>query len=63
MSDIQAKIKDYSFQAVEFSKQAAVASKERDFSKGKALMKQAYEASQNCQNLIKQYQRSFRATE
>ena len=41
MSDIKAKIKNYSFQAVEFSKQAAVASKERDFSKGKALMKQA----------------------
>lgn len=41
MTDIQAKIKHYSSQAVEFSKQATVASKERDFSKGKALMRQA----------------------
>ena len=59
MSDIQSQIKQYSSQAVEFSKQAAAASKQRDFSKGKALMKQAYEASQNCQNLIQQYQKTI----
>ena len=41
MTNVRAKIKDYSSQAVEFSKRAAIASKERDFSKGKALMKQA----------------------
>lgn len=56
---VQSQIKHYSSQAVEFSEQAAVASRERDFSKGKALMKQAYEASQNCQNLIEQYQKSL----
>ncbi|MDJ0595926.1 MAG: hypothetical protein QNJ72_39080 [Pleurocapsa sp. MO_226.B13] len=59
MSDIQAEIKRYSSQAVEFSKQAAVASKERDFKKRKALMKQAHQASQNCQSLIQQYQKSL----
>ena len=59
MSDIQSQIKHYLSQAVELSKQAAVASKERDFFKGKALMKQAYEASQNCQNLIEQYPKNL----
>lgn len=60
MTNIQAEIKRYSSQAVELSRQAAVASKEQDFFKGKALMKQAYEASQNCQSLILQYQQSLK---
>ncbi len=59
MADIRAEIKHYSSQAAEFSKQAAVASKLKDFEKRKALMKQAYEASQNCQSLIQQYQHSL----
>lgn len=59
MSDIQAEIKHYSSQAVTLSKQAQEASKIRDYAQGKALMKQAYEASQNCQNLIQQYQQSL----
>ncbi|MDJ0571424.1 MAG: hypothetical protein QNJ53_20575 [Pleurocapsa sp. MO_192.B19] len=58
MTDIQAQIKHYSSQAVELSKQAQEASK-RDFTKGKALMKRAYQASQNCQNLIQQYRQSL----
>ncbi len=59
MTDIQAEIKHYSSQAVELGKQAQKASKKRDFANGKALMKQAYQASQNCQSLIKQYQQSL----
>ena len=59
MSDIQAEIKDYSSQAVELSKQAQKASEKRDFANRKALMKQAYQASQNCQSLIQQYQQSL----
>ena len=58
MSDIQSQIKHYSSQAVEFSKQAQEVSKQ-DFVRGKTLMKQAYEASQNCQNLIQKYQESL----
>ncbi len=50
MTDIQAEIKHHSSQAVEFGKQAQEASKKRDFAKGRVLMKQAYQASQNCQN-------------
>ena len=59
MSDIQAKIKDYSSQAVKLGKQAQEASEKRDFANTKALMKQAYQASQNCQSLIQQYQQSL----
>ena len=59
MSDIQAEIKHYSSQAVELSRQAQEASKKRDFVNRKALMQQAYQASQNCQSLIRQYQQSF----
>lgn len=54
MADIKAEIKYYSSQAVKLSKQAQEASHTRDFDKRKALMKEAYEASQNCQNLIQQ---------
>lgn len=59
MTNIQAEIKYYSSQAVELGKQAAVASGEKDYVRGKALMQQAYQASQNCQNLIQQYQQSL----
>lgn len=59
MSNIQAEIKHYSSQAAKLSKQAQEASKKRDFANEKVLMKQAYQASQNCQNLIQQYQQSF----
>lgn len=59
MSDIQAEIKHYSSQAVILSKQAQEASKIRDYAKGKVLMQQAYQASQNCQSLIQQYQQSL----
>ncbi len=59
MTDIQAEIKHHSSQAVELGKQAQEASKKRDFAKRKNLMQQAYQASQNCQNLIKQYQQSL----
>ena len=61
MTDIQAQIKHYSSQAAKLSKQAQEASKERDFTQGKALMKRAYEASQNCQNLIQQYQKGLKS--
>jgi hypothetical protein len=59
MSDIQAEIKHYSSQAVTLSKQAQEASKIRNYATVQALMKQAYQASQNCQNLIQQYQQSL----
>ncbi len=59
MSNIQAQIKHYSSQAVTLSKQAQEASKIRDYAQGKVLMQQAYQASQNCQNLIQQYQQSL----
>jgi hypothetical protein len=59
LSDIQAEIKHYSSQAVTLSKQAQEASKIRDYAKGKVLMKQAHQASQNCQNLIQQYQQNL----
>lgn len=55
MTDIKSQIKHYSSQAVELSKQAAIASKKRDFTRRQTLMKQAYEASQHCQNLIQKY--------
>ena len=61
MSDIQAEIKHYSSQAVELSKQAQKASKKQDFTQRKTLMKQAYQASQNCQNLIQQYEQSLKS--
>jgi len=58
MTDIKAQIKHYSNQAVVLSKKAQQASKQ-DFARGKTLMKQAHQASQNCQSLIHQYQESL----
>ncbi|MGV2831632.1 hypothetical protein [Myxosarcina sp. GI1(2024)] len=59
MSDIQAQIKHYSSQAVKLSKQAKEASRLRDFARGKVLLEQAHQASQQCQNLIQQYRQNF----
>lgn len=63
MSDIKAQIKHHSSLAAKLSRQAQEASKLRDFAIARALMKQARQASQNCQHLIQQYQQLSLDTE
>ncbi len=58
MSDLQSQIRLESSQAAQLSKEAVAAFAAKNFTQGKALMKQAVEAGRRCQNLIHQYTQS-----
>ena len=53
--DLEAQIRIESSQAAQLSKEANYAFARKNFSQGKALMKQAVEAGRRCQSLIQQY--------
>jgi hypothetical protein len=54
--DLELQIRVESSQAAKLSKEANHAFAAKNFAQGKALMKQAVEAGQRCQNLIQQFQ-------
>ena len=54
MENIKTEIKRESSRAAKLSQEAKSAFAVRDLATGKVLMKQAVEASKNCQNLIEQ---------
>ena len=55
MEDLKANIEKEATRAAQFSREAVKALSARDFTVGKALMKQAFDAGRNCQNLIQLY--------
>lgn len=55
MENLQAEIQKASSRAAQLSQEAKSAFAARDIPKGKVLMRQAVNASQNCQNLIQQF--------
>lgn len=55
MDEMKAEIQQWSTQAAQLSQQARLALAGRNFAVGKDLMRQAMEASRNCQSLIEQY--------
>jgi hypothetical protein len=59
MSNLKAEIKLESNQAAQFSQEALAAFSAGNFVQGKALMKKAFEAGRNCQNLIEQYNQTM----
>jgi phage shock protein A len=58
MEELKTRIKKESSQAARLSKEAIAAFTARDFTMGKALMRQAVDAGRNCQNLIEQYKQT-----
>jgi hypothetical protein len=58
MSDLQSQIRLESQQAAQLSKEAVAAFAAKNFTQGKALMKQAVNHGRRCQNLIQQYTQS-----
>lgn len=53
-NDIKTQIRDYSSQAAQLSKEALTEFAAQNFVQGKALMKKANEAGNNCRQLIEQ---------
>jgi phage shock protein A len=58
MEELKAQIKKESSTAARLSSEAMAAFTARDFTTGKALMRQAVDAGRNCKNLIEQYKQT-----